>query len=92
MNNTEVAFRSVFAAKLTAFIEEKQALGYRYIAATKLLKDFDKTMEQNKVTSDHLNEHSVALWIAKRPAEKGNTQLGRISSMRVFAEYLRRRG
>lgn len=92
MKNMEARFQSVFSAKLTAFIEEKQALGYRYIAAIKLLKDFDKTMAANNVASDHLDERAVALWIAKRSGEKGNNQLSRISSMRVFAEYLHRRG
>jgi len=92
VNNTEVAFRSVFAAKLTAYIDEKQALGYRYMAAARLFKDFDNAMLRNNVESDQLNEHAAALWIAKRSGEKSNNQVSRISAMRVFAEYLRRHG
>jgi integrase len=92
VNNTDAIFKSAFANKLSAFIAEKQALGYRYTASAKTLISFDKAMLTNNITSDCLDENAVMLWVSKRPGEKASNQLCRISAMRTFATYLYQQG
>ena len=67
MKNVVFEFHSIFAQKLTAFVEEKQALGYSYVSSVRILRDFDNTMLANQVDSDCLTDKVAALWIKVAP-------------------------
>ena len=88
MKGIDFTFGSEFALKLTAFVDEKQALGYSYRAAAKTLLDFDKAMVCNQIESDMLTDKAVSLWIAPKDGEAPRNQLCRISAMRSFAFFL----
>lgn len=92
MKNIDFEFTSIFAAKLTAFVEEKQSLGYDYRAAAKKLRGFDNTMQACGVTSDMLTESTVLLWTSPKSGETAKNHIIRISAMRTFAVYLTGRG
>lgn len=92
MRGVNFQFSSAFAAKLTAFVEEKQALGYNYVGQARRLRDFDKAMVAAGVCSDTLTCEVATLWTAPRNGEKSSNQLGRISILRVFASFLLQHG
>ena len=92
MNNIAFAYKSVFASKLTAFVEEKQSLGYSFGSTAKTLRAFDNVMLAHDVKSDMLTEDAVKLWTAPRDGEARSNQVCRVTAMRSFSAFLLQRG
>ena len=86
--NKPPVFSGPFAEKLYAFIAHKQALGYKYYTVAESLTMFDAFSESLGADGGELTKEIVVAWIEKRPDEKPQTQIRRISSIREFARYL----
>jgi site-specific recombinase XerD len=86
--NKPPQFFGPFAAYLYAFIAHKQALGYKYYTVAENLTMFDAFSISNGTNGDSLSKELVDKWVEKRPAEKPQTQIGRISAVREFSKYL----
>ena len=92
MKDVAFIYKSAFAPKLTAFVEEKQSLGYSFRSTAKVLRAFDNTMLANNVNSDKLTEETVTLWTASKSGEARSNQICRLTAMRSFATFLIQRG
>ena len=92
MKDVAFIYKSAFAPKLTAFVEEKQSLGYSFRSTAKVLRAFDNTMLANNVNSDKLTEETVTLWTAPKSGEARSNQICRLTAMRSFATFLIQRG
>jgi len=86
--NKPPQFFGPFATHLYAFIAHKQALGYKYYTVAENLTMFDAFSISIGANGDVLSKVIVDKWIEKNPAEKPQTQSGRISAIREFGKYL----
>lgn len=86
--NKPPQFFGAFAAHLYAFIEYKQALGFKYYTVAENLTMFDAFSISAGANGDTLSKEIVEKWIEKDPSEKPQTQSGRITAMRGFGKYL----
>lgn len=85
-------FTSSLAGALTEFIEEKRAIGYRYVSEVDWLRLFDRHLVGVGHTGSDLPRAVVQGWITKRPHESGKTHCSRVCVLRQFAQFLRRQG
>jgi integrase/recombinase XerD len=85
-------FHSPLAAHITAFLEEKLACGYRYVAETATLRRFDRFLCHSGCSGQTLSRELVERWTAKRPHESPRTHKARLLVIRQFGLYLRRHG
>jgi integrase len=88
----EFGFKSVFKQNLIGFIEEKQAIGYKYNNGISQLKRFDHYVFTLPKEPEELNKELILKWTKRSTTETISTQANRISVLRGFAEYLRRLG
>ena len=86
--NRPPKFFGPFAKHLYAFIDYKQALGYKYYTVAESLTMFDAFSEDFGVDGDLLTKELVDSWIEKSPHEKPQTQVMRITAIREFGKYL----
>lgn len=86
--NKPPQFFGAFAAHLYEFIAYKQALGYKYYTVAENLTMFDAFSISTGANGDSLSKEIVDKWIEKNPAEKPQTQIGRITAIREFGKYL----
>jgi integrase len=70
------------------FISLKQAIGYKYVTETGILKRFDLYLAQNYPTAIELTKEAVTGWCARSLHEKAANQCSRSSVVRQFAKYL----
>ena len=85
-------FRSVWAAQLTAFVQEKRVVGYRYISEAAHMHQLDCFLCTHPDSQGHLSRSLVESYIAKQPHERPRTHQARIQQVRHFALFLQRRG
>lgn len=88
----DINFKSVFKQNLLGFIEEKQAIGYKYNKGISQLKRFDSYVFTLPKEPQELNKELVLKWTRRSATETISTQANRISILRGFAEYLNRLG
>lgn len=81
-------FKSTLSELITGYIEEKRAVGYKYIKGSSLLKQFDTLAAKEHLVEKKLSKELVLLWTEKKPNETESTRNGRISIVRGFAEYM----
>ena len=84
-------FHSPLAAHIAAFLDEKHACGYRFVAETATLRRFDRFLCQHD-SGERLTRELVELWTAKQPHERPRTHKARLLVIRQFGLYLRRHG
>jgi len=89
---SRVTYVSGLASYLEAFVAEKRALGYRYLASASILSRFDRFLVAHAVTSPDLSKPLVEAWIRKQPYESLSTRRDRIYVVRQFCLFLIRRG
>jgi len=87
-----IQFQSILAPLIRKFIEEKQAIGYRYAAGTDSLKYFDRFLVEEGLNLHELPKSLIQRWITKRTHESVSTHRGRINIVRQFAMFLVRLG
>jgi len=89
---SRLAFTSSLARALTEFIEEKRAIGYRYLSEVDWLRLFDRHLVAVGHSGADLPRAVVRGWIAKRPHESGKTHSSRVCVLRQFTQFLLRQG
>ena len=89
---TDGIFHSAMRGYLSKFVEEKRALGYRYIAGEERLHAFDRYLQNLNPPAQSLPESVVGPWVAKRVNESATTHSIRARVVREFARFLRRHG
>lgn len=89
---SSIQFRSALAPLIEAFIEEKQACGYKYVTATDSLWCLDRFLCEQGLTTPDLPKPLVERWTAKRPNESSGTHRERIGLTRRFGQFLIRQG
>jgi integrase/recombinase XerD len=92
MSEKIVTFESVLGELITGYIEEKKAVGYKYIKSSSLLKQFDTLVVKEHLVEKKLPKGLVLLWTEKRPNETESTRNARISIVRGLAKYMVRLG
>lgn len=85
-------FESLFANRIEDFIAQKNALGFRYLESSRLLRDFDRFCLTNFPDKDSLTEEICSAWATKKDTEGNNTFRNRMMPVREFARYLNRNG
>jgi integrase/recombinase XerD len=92
ISELQLRFKSPLAPLMEQFVQEKQACGYRYREATRLLSCFDRFLSDQELPQHELPRSVTQQWLAKQPHECATTQQCRISLVRQFARYLCRLG
>jgi len=83
-----ISFESILGELIAGYIEEKKAVGYKYIKGSSLLKCFDTLVVNKHLVEKKLPKELVLLWTKKRPNETDSNRNGRISIVRGFAQYM----
>lgn len=91
---TEViyTYESHFALKIEALIAQKNALGFRYLESSRILRDFDRFCTIHFPESDSLTKELCLAWATKKETEGNNTFRNRLMPVRELARYLNRNG
>lgn len=87
-----VVFQSILGELIAGYIEEKRAVGYKYIKGSSLLKRFDTLLVKEHLMGKKLPKAIVLLWTKKRPNETQSNRIHRICIVRGFAKYMVRLG
>lgn len=85
-------FKSFFAGMIHSFLEEKRAMGYKYISQERILLSFDRFLVSRYPDAQSLDRAILFDWCAPRPGEHPKTLEGRVVPVREFCKYLRRTG
>jgi len=88
---TEVVV-SLLETSLKAFIAQKQALGYKYIAEQESLRRFLRFAKTNEIASVQLTKEIVDAYSKAHPHETPKSRANRISDLRQFTKYLNSNG
>lgn len=84
-------FESDLAPLLSAFVAEKQRLGFKYNSIEAYLKSFD-TYLIGKDCKDSLSKELMLKWVEPKMHQKSTTIAQRIQIMQRFADFLNRNG
>lgn len=90
--NRTVSYSGPLADILKGFVEEKQAVGYKYQKSAFTLKRFDRFCISIGHDELCLTKELVLMWTEKQPHETENTRKNRISLMRLLGSYMVRIG
>lgn len=85
------AFESDLALLLSAFVAEKQRLGFKYNSIEAYLKSFD-TFLLGKDCKNSLSKELMLKWIAPKAHQSATTIEHRIHIMQRLADFLNRNG
>lgn len=85
-------FNSNFRKSIYGLIEQKRALGYKYLSPVGILKRFDDFCEINYPNEKILTKEIVLHWATKLPNEKPATLQGRVTPVNELAKYMIRTG
>ena len=85
-------FQSTLAPLMEQFVGEKRACGYKYLEGSRMLRNLDRFLCSEGLTSAELPRSIVRKWLAKRTHESTTTQLHRFSNVRQFAMFAVRLG
>nr|MBQ4458133.1 tyrosine-type recombinase/integrase [Clostridia bacterium] len=84
-------FKSSLAPLLSAFVAEKQRMGFKYDSIAAYLKSFDMYLLDKNCT-DSLSKELMLDWIAPKPHQSATTIEQRIHIMQRLADFLNRNG
>ena len=85
-------FQSPVAALMAQFVQQKQACGYRYNEATRILARLDRFLCDGALSQCELPRSLSRKWLAKQRHESSSTHQHRIGVVRQFAVYMCRLG
>jgi len=85
-------FQSPVAALMEQFVQQKQACGYRYGEAARILARFDRFLCDEALSQCGLPRSISRKWLATQPHESASTHQHRIGVVRQFALYMCRLG
>lgn len=92
MSSKNIVYESILKELIIGYIEEKRAVGYKFLKGSSLLKQFDTLILSKNLQIKELPKELVLLWTKKRVNETDSTRNGRISIVRGFAKYMVRLG
>lgn len=92
MSKKDIVYESILGELIIGYIEEKRAVGYKFLKGSSLLKQFDTLVFSKNLRKKKLPKDLVLLWIKKRANETDSTRSGRVSIVRGFAKYMVRLG
>lgn len=84
--------QSPVAAVMTQFVEQKQACGYKYGEAARILAQFDRFLCDEALSQCALPRSISRKWLAKQRHESASTHQNRVGVVRQFATYMGRLG
>lgn len=84
----EYSFYGPFSKELQEFIEVKQAIGYKYLKGTSILRRFDGLTAERHPLADTLTKEIVLDWCEKKSYEAQGNLYARYVIIRQFALYL----
>jgi len=79
---------SHFIAHIHELIEQKRALGYKYVCEEAMLRRFDVFCQEYHPDETFLNQKVMMDWAKKRPNESLGTLQGRLTPVRELAKYM----
>ena len=85
-------FSSNLKQHIEGIIEQKNALGFPYIASERVLKNFDDFCLANFSEEQHLTKEIGQAWAVIRSGEKTSSFQNRIAPIRELAKYMNRLG
>ena len=85
-------FQSPVAAVMGQFVQQKQACGYKYGEAARVLARFDRFLCDEALSQCELPRSISRKWLAKQRHESSSTHQHRIGVVRQFATYMSRLG
>ena len=83
---------SAFAPYIIGLIEQKQALGYKYVSELSILRRFDAFCAERHPGTSALSREVMLDWATRRPGEHPATLRGRITPAKELARYMVRLG
>lgn len=94
MANSDIQFRfsSPVAPLIERFIQEKQAVGYKYQAGAAALARLDRFLVNEDLAQCELPRPLVRKWLAKQPHENATNHQSRAGTVRQFAAFMIREG
>jgi len=84
-------FMSVFGERLNGFLNYRTARGYKNNTYLRFFIKFDRWCSEEQPTEKELSQNLIHKWISDENASE-NEISSRITTMRLFAEYLRANG
>lgn len=84
----EISYKSVLAPHITGFIDEKLALGYKYINGSRIMVRFDKYWAEHEYKEVGLTADNLSDWVQKWNHESAGQLRNRIIVVRQFSIYL----
>ncbi len=84
----KIVYKSTLSAEITGFIDEKQALGFKYIEEARIMRRFDEYWSSHSYEKTGLSAHHLADWCQMSDTEGAGSLAQRISVVRQFSTYL----
>lgn len=84
----KIVFRSPLGPFMEQFIQERRAIGYRYVTGAYQLRRFDRFLADEAPHDETLTRAATRKWLARRPHESGGAQQNRVGVVRQFAKFL----
>ena len=87
-SDPKAVFHSSLGPFMEQFIQERRAIGYRYVTGAYLLGRFDRFLADEAPQDETLSRAATRKWLARRPHESGGSQQNRVGVVRQFAKFL----
>lgn len=84
----EIVYSSIFAKEFQDLVDLKHSLGFKYETEAGAFKRIDTFLVNNGLSTKTISKDICSLWCMKRSYESPANQASRISTMRVFCQYL----
>lgn len=84
----EYTLRSAIAPYIQGLLDQKRALGYKYVTEEYILRTFDEYWIRENGDLSVLTRETVEGWMQRRPNEGRTSRSGRISVLRQLAIYM----
>ena len=85
----EYTFESLLGDSIGDFILQKQASGYPYHSASRILHHFDLMAAEKFPYERNVTKEMCALWMRMKPGEHPNGLLRRVTPIRQLSKYLK---
>ena len=83
-------YSSSFASHISGLIEQKRAIGYKYVSEAGTFHRFDVFCIQRHPNEVTITRELMLDWATKRPHESPATLQNRISPIKELAKYMAR--
>lgn len=82
-------FKSVFSKEFKDLIDLKRTKGYKYESEERSFKRIDEFFQKENLNEKIIPKSLVEKWNAKRDWENENNRNSRVSTLRIFCQYLK---